>query len=75
MSVTTAVSAIAEALAGLLDPEKREKRVLRGAIKSAKEIIKILKKQGRYHFFSEKKLRDYEVHYQKRLDAWEDGRT
>jgi len=75
MSVTTAVSAIAEALAGLLDPEKREKRILRGAIESAVELLMILRKQGRYKFMSDAKRAEHEIHYQKRFDAWRDGRT
>lgn len=75
MSITSSVSKIGEALAVWLNPERRERVILLGAIDSAIEIIKILKKQGRYQFFSEQKLKEYELHYQKRLDAWKDGHS
>lgn len=73
MSIPTAVAAVSEALANWLNPERREKVVLRGAIESAKELLLILRKKGRYAFFSEKKLKQYEEHFQKRFDAWQDG--
>lgn len=75
MSVTYAISAVTEAIASWLDPEKKEKRILRGAIESAVELLMILRKQGRYKFMSDAKRTEYEIHYQKRFDAWRDGRT
>jgi hypothetical protein len=75
MSIPTAVSAVAEAVAGWLDPEKREKRVLRGAIESAEQLLMILRKQGNYKHMTDKQRTQREVHHQKRFDAWKDGRT
>ena len=73
MSTLGSIARIGEAIASFLDPEKREKRVLKGAIEAAGELIKILRKEGRYAQFTEKMLKEYETHYQKRWDAWRDG--
>ena len=73
MGALSSILEIGKAIAEWRNPTRVERATLLGAIESAKEIIKILKKQGRYKFFSEDKLREHEIHYQKRLDAWSDG--
>lgn len=73
MSIFGSVSKIGEALAVWLNPERREKVILREAIESAEQLLMILRKQGRYASFSEKQLKDHEIHFQKRFDAWKDG--
>jgi hypothetical protein len=73
VSVLQSVTKIGEALAVWLNPERREKAILRGAIESAEELMMILRKEGRYKHFSDKQLKEYEVHYQKRWNAWKDG--
>lgn len=75
MGITSAVSEAVEAISIWLNPERREKVILREAIESAEELLKIFRRQGRYANFSEKQLKEYEVHYQKRFDAWKDGQT
>jgi len=75
MSTLSSLSRIGEALAIWLDPERKEKAVLRGAIESAEQLLLILRKQGRYQFFNEKKLKEHEDHFQKRFDAWKDGKS
>ena len=74
MSIPTAVAAIGETIAVWFNPERREKAVLRGAIEAAEQLILILRKKGRYTEWSDKKLKEYEEHYQKRFDAWRDGK-
>ena len=64
---------ILSSLAPWLNPERREKAVLRGAIESAEQLLMILRKQGRYAAFSEKALKEHEIHFQKRFDSWKDG--
>jgi cell division inhibitor SulA len=71
-SVSSALK-IGEVVASWLDPEKREKRVLRAAIESGEQLLMILRKQGRYATFSEKALKEHEIHFQKRWEAWKDG--
>ena len=39
-------------------------------MEAASELLAILRKQGRYAEFTDKKLKEYEKHFQKRLDAW-----
>jgi hypothetical protein len=73
MSIVSSVTKIGEALAVWLNPERREKAILRGAIESAEELMMILRKEGRYKHFSDKQLKEYEVHYQKRWNKWRDG--
>jgi hypothetical protein len=73
MSALSSFSKIGEALAVWLNPDRRERATLLGAIEAASELLKILRKQGRYQFFNEKKLKEHEEHYQKRFDAWKDG--
>ena len=72
MSISSILK-IGEAVATWLDPEKREKRVLREAIEAGEELMKVLRKSGRYAQFTEKMLKEYEVHYQKRWDSWKNG--
>jgi len=73
MSITSSVAKIGEALAVWLDPERKEKAILRQAIASAEQLLMILRRQGRYLTFTEKQLKEHEIHYQKRFDAWKDG--
>lgn len=73
MSSVGSILKIGEVIASWLDPEKREKRVLRGAIESAEQLLMILRKQGRYATFSDKSLKEHETHFQKRFDSWKDG--
>jgi len=73
MSIVSAVSEAVESIALWLNPEKKEKIILRGAIEAAEQLLLILRKQGRYQYFNEKKCKEYEAHYQKRFDAWKDG--
>lgn len=75
MSRLSDVLSIGKVIAAWLDPDKREVRILRSAIGAAKELHKVLRRQGRYQFFSEQKLKEYETHFQKQFDAWEDGQT
>ena len=73
MSIVSSVTKIGESLAVWLNPERREKAILRGAIESAEELLMILRKEGRYAHFNPKQLKEYEVHYQKRFNSWKDG--
>lgn len=73
MSILSSFSKVSEAIAVWLNPERKERATLLGAIEAADELLKVLRKQGRYQFFNEKKLKEYELHYQKRFDAWKDG--
>lgn len=62
-----------EVVATWLDPRRREVVILREAVEAALQLLMLLRKQGRYAHFSDAKLAEYEIHYQKRLDAWKDG--
>ena len=73
MNSATSILKIGEAIAVWLNPARKERATLLGAIRAAQEIIKILKKQGRYKNFTEAALRKHEIHFQKQLDAWSDG--
>lgn len=73
MSIINSVTKIGETIAIWLDPQRKEVAILREAIESAEQLLMVLRKQGRYADFTEKKLKEYEVHYQKRFDAWKDG--
>jgi len=57
----------------LLNPDKRKERLLRRAIEAAEELIKVLKREGRYQTFPEKKLQEHEIHFRKQFDAWKNG--
>lgn len=61
------------AISVLLNPDKRKERLLRRAIEAAEEIIKVLKREGRYKTFPDKRLKEYEEHYRKQFDAWKNG--
>ncbi len=73
MSIVGAVSELVKSVSIWLNPERKEKIILREAIEAAEQLLLILRKQGRYQFFNEKKLREHEEHYQKRFDSWKDG--
>ena len=73
MSIVSSVTKIGEALAVWLNPERREKAILRGAIEAGEELMAVLRKEGRYAHFNPKQLKEYEVHYQKRWNKWRDG--
>jgi hypothetical protein len=68
------VAKIGSVVADWLNPVRRERERLLGAIEAAENLLMILRKQGVYSKMSEKGLADYERHYQKRFDAWKDGR-
>jgi hypothetical protein len=73
MSIPTALAEAVEAVASFLNPEKHEKRVLRRAIEAAEQLLMVLRREGRYAKFSDEKLKEYEIHYQKQFNAWRDG--
>lgn len=73
MSIPSAVSAAVESISDWLNPEKKEKRILRRAIEAAEQLLMILRKQGRYEKMPPKKLAEHETHFQKQFDAWKDG--
>lgn len=73
MSSISSIAKIGEVIATFFDPDRKEKVILRGAIEAAEQLLLILRKQGRYKFFNDKKLKAYEEHFQKRFDAWRDG--
>jgi hypothetical protein len=73
MSITSAVSEAVESIALWLNPERKEKVVLKRAIEAAEQLLMILRKQGRYAKFTQAKLTEHEIHYQKQFDAWKDG--
>lgn len=75
MSITSSVAKITEALAVWLNPERKERAVLREAIQSAEQLLLILRKQDRYKDMTDAQRAKYEIHYQKRFDAWKDGQT
>jgi hypothetical protein len=62
-----------EAIAVWLNPERKEKAVLRRAIFAAKQIIDLLEKTGEFKFYSDIKRQQLIAHYKKQLKAWEDG--
>ena len=73
MSTTRSIAKIAEVIATWLDPDRREKVVLRECIEAAEQLLMILRKQGVYATLPEKRVKELEIHYQKRFDAWKDG--
>ena len=75
MSSVSSILKIGEAVASFLDPAKREPRVLRRAIEAAEQLLLILRRQGRYLTFSDKALKEHEIHFQKQFDSWRDGQT
>lgn len=70
----SAISELVKVLSIFMNPERREKAVLRGAIESAEQLLLILRKEDRYAKMDEKELKKFEIHYQKRFSAWKDGR-
>jgi hypothetical protein len=73
MSITSAVSEAVTAISIWLNPERKEKIILRKAIGAAEELFKIMRKQGVYEKMAENKLINYERHYQRQFDSWKDG--
>lgn len=73
MGITKELADIFSTIAVWLNPERKERAILRQAIESAEQLLMILRKQGRYATFSQAKLTEYEIHYQKRFDQWKDG--
>lgn len=74
MSIPSAIAEAVEAISNLLNPGKREVRVLRGAIEAGDELLMILRKEGKYQKMPDKRLKQLEIHFQKRWDAWKDGK-
>ncbi len=75
MSILSSFSKMGEALAIWLNPERKERAILREALDAAEQLLLILRKQGRYAKMTGIKLKAYEAHYQKRFDSWRDGQT
>jgi hypothetical protein len=75
MSIASSVGKIGEAVAVWLNPERREKAILRKAIEAAEELFLIIRKQGRYKDKDADYLSKMEKHYQKQFDSWKDGAT
>ena len=73
MSIPSSVAAIGEAFATWLNPTRRERVILLQAIAAAKELLKILRHEGRYKDMPSHKQIEWEIHYQKQFDAWQDG--
>lgn len=89
MSILSPVLKIGEAVAVWLNPERRERATLMGAIESAEELIRIKDAMilrgvnpfkdtrpevGRYSSFTDKQLIEYELHFKKRFISWKDGK-
>ena len=75
MSITSAVSEAVTAISIWLNPERKEKIILRKAIGAAEELLKIERKEGRYKDISFSDRTNLKVHYQKQFDAWKDGQS
>jgi predicted amino acid dehydrogenase len=75
MSIVSSVGKIGEAIAVWLNPERKEKVILRRAIEAADQLLLILRREGRYKEMKESTRNDLERHYQKQFDAWKDGAT
>jgi hypothetical protein len=73
MSITSAVSEAVTAISIWLNPERKEKIILKRAIAAAEELLLILRNEGRYKDMPVHKKRDLEVHYQKQFSSWRDG--
>lgn len=75
MNAIEPIVKILEAVAVWLNPERKEKAILRGAIGAAEQLLMVLRKEGRYKDFTDAKRIEYEIHYQKQFDAWKDGKS
>jgi len=75
MSIVSSVSKIGEAIAVWLNPERREKAILRKAIEAAEELFLIIRKEGKYKGKDADYLSKMEKHYQKQFASWKDGQT
>ena len=73
MSTPASVANILSVIASWLDPVRRKEVTLLRATGAAEELLKVIRKQGRYEKFTDKKRAEYEIHYQKQFDAWKDG--
>jgi cytochrome c556 len=73
MSITSAVSEAVTAISIWLNPERKEKIILRKAIGAAEELLKIYRKETPYDTMPVHRVMDLEVHYRKQWLAWKDG--
>jgi hypothetical protein len=78
MSIATSLSKIGEVLAIWLNPERREKARMKGAISAAENLIAIYEATyenggGIYAAWPKNKLLDYKTHYKKQFEAWKNG--
>jgi hypothetical protein len=73
MQVISSVATVLESIAIWLNPERKEKIILRKAIGAAEELLMIYRKEGKYKSMSPAKLLVLEVHYNKQWLAWKDG--
>ena len=67
------IAKIGEAAAVWLNPERREKAVLRKALEAAEQLLMILRKEGIYSKLPQTRIKKLELHYQKQFDSWKDG--
>ena len=73
MSIASAVSSAVESISIWLNPERKEKIVLRRAIEAAEQLLMILREEGKYKRMVPRRRKELEKHYQKQFDAWKDG--
>jgi hypothetical protein len=73
MSIASAVSEAVEAISIWLNPERKEKIILRKAIAAAEELLKLYRGEGKYKNMDVGKKLNFEIHYQKQFDAWRNG--
>jgi hypothetical protein len=71
--IVAPVLKVAETVAIWLDPRRRELVILRKAVRAAKQIINILDKHGEFKDLSDARRLILRIHYEKQLNAWEDG--
>lgn len=73
MSIATSVAKIGEVLAIWLNPERRSRQRLMGAVTAAENLIALYERIGPYKHYPEEKIGKYIIHYKKQFEAWKDG--
>jgi hypothetical protein len=56
-----------------MNPDRSREARKDGAIEAAAELLDIIRKAGKYKYLPEAKLKQYEIHFQKRFNAWRNG--
>ena len=74
MGIVTSVAKIGEVLATWLDPERREKAVLRAAIEAAEQLLDSYERKNRFKDMPDKEVIKLQAHYYKQWRAWKDGK-